>query len=1080
MAIKKRTLFKIFIIIALALAALFVSAWFFASRQLSHLETYKTSLTAALSEALNRDVTYETGRATLTLRKGLALQFTNVVIREKDRSSDLLNVQTAWARVDLLPLLINRVTLGEVVLDSPRLSLKRNRAGELNIADLLKMDEKQKMAVTFKRITVEKGLLTFSDQATADKELKTSISNISCRIHKSRFSSKSSFHITAAVHEDKNQGELTLDGIYRPAPSERPVSEGKVEASIHLKGTDLRHYLPYLKPHAQIEDLAGRLDTEATLSGTLLSFMVKGTVSVKNARLHYPQVFHGPVKSQAVHVQGTLTRNAGDLRLDVTRLALDHLEATGSFALSGMDREDPLLTTTAATSIFSLKKIHSYVPWKIIPGGVGEFIEEHIPDGDFRLIEGKLDGRLSQIKNINLPENAGVLSIRAQVNKGIFFIGKTTPVFQDLAGNLELINRQFMLKNVKGLFGASPCSVEGGISDFSLPTPTVFTAEMTLQPARSEILWLLGNEQFHDFRFTGISTLHLSGKGPAESYRIGARWDLMNASYAFPEIMEKPKGRSNTLECEIILNKDHLTVPSFHYDLPPIGIHGSAEDLFAAKKSVSLSVKSRAFDLREVSPLLPDLRAVDPKGTCEIDIAGLGNLGDPASFRWKGNMSLSNVTMKPPGNVRQMKGLTGKATFLGSRMETSLFKTSVGDSPIQAKCGIDNFQKPKVACQFDCPLLKTADLGLQSPEGEINFQNVKGKISFEDKYLHVDRLSFRYAKSRFRLSGDVRDYANPKITASLTSPYIDWDDVARLMTLKDPKRTSGSSSEVELHAAAQVDAFTFHGIDFNKLNTRLAYAGGILNIENLEAGLFEGSLKAKGRVDTLPDGQNRYQASLSLDRVSLDRLQGFLELEDRTVTGRLSLSGIVTATGNNEDDLKKTAAGSIQFKAEKGVLKKFSVLSKIFSLLNVSQLFKFQLPDMARGGMPYKNITADVNIKNGVLTSDNFFIDSDAMQISAVGKIDFVGKMLDNTVGVHPLQTVDKIVSKIPIAGWLVTNEKGNLITVHFKVEGTWDNPDVKAIPVQSITKGTLDVFRRLFQLPEKLVTDTGEVILGH
>ena len=102
------------------------------------------------------------------------------------------------------------------------------------------------------------------------------------------------------------------------------------------------------------------------------------------------------------------------------------------------------------------------------------------------------------------------------------------------------------------------------------------------------------------------------------------------------------------------------------------------------------------------------------------------------------------------------------------------------------------------------------------------------------------------------------------------------------------------------------------------------------------------------------------------------------------------------------------------------------------------------------------------------------------MQISAVGKVDLLKEELDNIVGVHPLHTLDKIVAKIPVAGWLLTDEKGNLITVHFKVDGKWDDPKVTPIPVQSVAQGTLDIFRRLFQLPEKLITDTGEVILGH
>ena len=78
-----------------------------------------------------------------------------------------------------------------------------------------------------------------------------------------------------------------------------------------------------------------------------------------------------------------------------------------------------------------------------------------------------------------------------------------------------------------------------------------------------------------------------------------------------------------------------------------------------------------------------------------------------------------------------------------------------------------------------------------------------------------------------------------------------------------------------------------------------------------------------------------------------------LDIGDRTLTGNLSLAGDVIATGSNMNDFTKTATGTFQVRAEEGVLKKFSVLSKIFSLLNVSQLLKFQLPDMAKDGMPY-------------------------------------------------------------------------------------------------------------------------------
>lgn len=1080
MTIEKRTLVKAFLISAIALMALLAAAWIFVSYQLSHLENYKESISTSVGKALQRNVTYEKGTAALTIRAGLALQFTNVVIRDKDRQADLLNIPTAFFRVDLLPLLQNRVILREVIFDHPRLSLKRDRAGSLNIADLLMKEQKSETALEFRKLTIEKGLVTFFDQAVNEEGLLTSLTNLSCRIDTPRWGDAFPFSITATLSEDKNQGELSLAGNFRPASSAKQVAENSVDGSLRVKGMDIHHYLPYLKSSVSLEQLVGRLDVETAFSGTLASFAIKGTISVKDGLLYYPPVFRDPVQVQTAHVAYALTRNAGHLKLDIARLAVDRLEASGHFAIEELDQADPLLTATAVTSTFSLKEIQSYIPWGIIPKNVGSFIETHIKEGDFRLVEGKLSGRQSQIIHMEKPENAGVLSLRAEVNKATFVVNNTTPAFQDISGNLELKNREFLLENITARFGASPCTLEGGISDFALPGPAVYTANMTILPSRDEILWLSGKEKFRNFSFQGASTLELSGKGPAQNYRIGARWDLTAVAYAYPEVMEKPQGRSNRLTFEITLNKDAVTISSFNYDLPPVNVSGSALYRFAGKNPLSLSVQSKAFDIHEVVPLLPVLKTFDPSGTCLIAVAGRGDPNDPGSFRWKGNVSLTNVSLKPSDGIKPLKGLTGKIAFRGNRMTTSRFNARIGGSAIGGKCIIDNFRKPQVACQFDSALFRLADVGWQSPEGAVNFRDVKGQITIKDKYIHVDKLALRLGKSGFNLSGDIRNFVNPKITLSLKSPYMNSDDVARLMTMKSSRRRDDSSSNVTMDATLQVDAGSFRGVDFKKLNSRLKFTGKTLDIKTLEAGFFDGKLTGKGKVDIRPDGQNRYEANLSLEQMSLEKIQSFLDMKDRVFTGKLSLTGDVTATGRNAGDFKKTATGTFRLRAEKGVLKKFSVLSKIFSLLNVFQLVKFQLPDMAKDGMPYNTITSSLSLADGVFSSEDFFIDSDAMQISAAGKGDLLKEELDATVGVHPLNTVDKIVARIPVAGWLLTDEKGYLITVHFKIDGKWDAPEVTAIPVRSIAKGTFDIFRRLFQLPGKLITDTGEVIWGH
>ncbi|MEE9911641.1 MAG: AsmA-like C-terminal domain-containing protein [Deltaproteobacteria bacterium] len=1077
---KKRILIKVLSITAMVLVVFLAAGWAFLSYQVSRLDAFKQDITTALSQALDREVTYEQGKAALTLRDGLAIRLTRLVIREKDRSSDLLTVRTAFFRVDLLPLLINRVTLGQVFLDQPRVLLRRDQAGALNIADLLSRQKKPEL-LKLRKVTIEDGSLTFTDETAVAPGLTTLLTNVQCRIDAATFGDASRFQMTATLRENKSEGTIALAGTFQPASSGKPMEEGRWDASVRLAGMDIDHYRPYLHALAPRLQAAGRLSTESTISGTLALFTLKGTVAVKDARFQYAQVFRKVLQPGALRMDYTLTRGGGHLNLAVARLVVDRVAVAGRFAIRDLDKDDPMLEAVAATSVFSLAEMKFYIPWEIIPPGIGRFIESHITGGDFRLVEGRLNGRLSQITRIMEPENAGVLSIRAEVKKGVFAVGAGdgTPDFREISGALELKNRAFALRQMTGRFGASPCRLEGGISDFALPSPAVYTARLSMEPAESEVIWLLGKEKFRKLKFAGPSLLLLTASGPAENFRISADWDLTGAAYAYPDIVEKPKAKTNRLKAEITLTENAFQISSLTCDLPPLAFRASAAYRFVGKKSFSLAIRSNKMDLSHAVSVLPGLRPYDPAGSCEIDLAGRGESPEPGALLWKGSVSFADVAFQPPGAVKRISGLTGTAAFQGGKMETTPLTAQIGESVIHGQCRIRDLGKVKVACRFDAPRLQAADLGLSGPDGPVTFHNVRGRVTFEDDRLHIGRLSLQSGKSFFNFAGDVLDFAGPRIVGDLNSAYIHSDDAFRLMALKTFKQEEPSAAGAELDLNLRVDAGSFENIDFKKLKTGLTYARGSLNIEALEAGVLDGSLKGGGRVAFHPDGQNVYTVKCSIDRASLEKFKGILAIEDRSLTGKLSLTGDLAWTGSKMDDLRKTAGGTLKVKAEKGVLKKFSVLSKIFSLLNVSQLLKFQLPDMAKDGMPYKTITADLLIKEGVLSSKNFLIDSDAMKISAQGKVDILKKQIDGIVGVHPLQTLDRIAARIPIAGWVLTDEGGNLITVHFQVEGSWEDPDVRPIPARSLARGTVDTFRRLFQLPEKLITDTGEVILG-
>jgi len=480
-----------------------------------------------------------------------------------------------------------------------------------------------------------------------------------------------------------------------------------------------------------------------------------------------------------------MKRDKKRIQVDVNRVVVDRFEAQGNFRMDDLDTKDPFLKAFATTKVFVYGEIKSYVPWGIIQEDVGNFIDMHIKDGHFRLVKGTLQGRLSRIADFNSRESSEVLSIEAEVEKGIFEAHSSAPLFHDIKGILELKKRQFALKNVSARFGLSPLTIEGNISDFGLPYPTIYTAKMKIHPARGEVVWLLG-DRFRNLNFKGYSTLDLFGKGTDDDYHISAQWDLTSAAYLYPGIIEKPALRKNLITADIVISEDAINLSSFNYSLEPFDIKGSMMFRFNGKIPASFNVTSKYFDFHDVQDFLPVVRKMNPRGNGSVAVMGQGDLSDMSSMQWQGNIFVNHVTLQPPVDMKPLTGLTGNALFKGSTMETSLLKAHIGNSVVKGKLRIINFKDPRITCQFSSEFVRVSDLGLSLPRGEVDLQNINGQVTFDTKNTRLDNLSFYYGQSVFNLSGEAQKDEILEINAKLTSPYIDFDDLFRILALRYP------------------------------------------------------------------------------------------------------------------------------------------------------------------------------------------------------------------------------------------------------------------------------------------------------
>ena len=330
-------------------------------------------------------------------------------------------------------------------------------------------------------------------------------------------------------------------------------------------------------------------------------------------------------------------------------------------------------------------------------------------------------------------------------------------------------------------------------------------------------------------------------------------------------------------------------------------------------------------------------------------------------------------------------------------------------------------------------------------------QDLTGVIQWEGETLATSRLTGRYGKTPFTLAGTRKESPQPVYQGNLAIPAFQMDDL-------------GAGK----HLA---------GVPIRDLLAHVTYKRDVLSFADLSFRLREGRAAAAGETRfATATGPARHHYRFQFYGMPVADL--FREVDkDRMITGTASGRGELTAGGANDEELLKSLAGNLSLRIEKGAINKFPVLAKIFSLLNVSQILRLRLPDMTAEGMTFRSITTTMAIENGVASTKDFYLDSDAMNIVGMGKTDLVRRTIDATVGLQPLQTVDKVVSRIPIAGWILTDDDRRLLTVYFEAKGPLDNPTVQTIPLRGLSEETFNMFKRVLKLPKKLITDTGEVL---
>jgi len=1074
---QKRTYIKLSGILALVAGTFIIGIALFLPRLLD-INAYRDEIISTLQQSLNRKVNFSSG--TFAWHFGPSFDFRGVTVKEPDGGSDFLTAERITVKLALLPLLDKQVVLKDVRADGAEIRLVRDSDGRLNIDDLLK-PSRDSLPVHFRKVQLRRGSVLWRDMAIRKEGFPAVARNISLDLDHLARGRKGNVNLSCELPALSGlPGALALSGSVRLPAAGRPLAEAELNGSVEVKQFEAGRFWPYYERFIPFANTGGRVDLDSSFKGRIREFGAKGKLRVSGASLLWPKIFHYTVAPRSLQMSYDLRLTASMIDIPSLELTTDGFRIKGSFQMHDFAGKDPRIVARASTpASFRYEDVRSYVPYGIIPPDTADYIEHKIRSGIFKLDTGVLDGRVSQITHMELGDNYKTLLIRGPVEKAVLSYGPKAPLFSNIKGTIELKDKNFSLIGMTAQFGESPLKLNGAITEYNTDKTSDYQARMEITPHPPEVAWLARIAGATRLEFGGASTLVLNGSGHYSAYRLNGNWDLKQAMYSFPGAIRKPAGTPNHLTFSSVITAGEVRLSSLAYNLSPLMLSASALLKYGDQPFLGFELQTNQFTMSEALPVMTGWQKYHPSGRVMVHLSGSGNPADFSALKYSGNIALNSFSFQPGGKLKTVSGINGSVGFKGNSLETSSITARYGDSPVTVKGQLKSLKNGEAEITLSSPRFLLRDVNLAAPKEDTAIRRMSGTFVVRDGRYTVKGFSGLLNNSNFSISGIYADGSSPEASFAVSSSNLDVDDLLLLARFGTQGGAAGQGvPKGDMKLKLTAEAGKYGRIPFSKLNVTAHQDDGILYLQGLDAEVFGGRLAAKGRVAPGGDLGSRYDLNFNLERVDADPLLHALEIT-REVTGALNAQGDVTARGETIADIKRSALGNVRLRLENGSLHKFNVLSKVFSILNFSQLLKLQLPDMVADGMPYNEIKGSFAISDGGIVTKDLFIASDAINISVIGKADIVKEELDFTIGVQPLQTVDKVINRIPVVGWLLTGKGRDFLTAYFEAKGKWSDPHVTAIPAKSIGKGVLNVFRRVFELPVRLFTDTGEVLLG-
>jgi hypothetical protein len=340
--------------------------------------------------------------------------------------------------------------------------------------------------------------------------------------------------------------------------------------------------------------------------------------------------------------------------------------------------------------------------------------------------------------------------------------------------------------------------------------------------------------------------------------------------------------------------------------------------------------------------------------------------------------------------------------------------------------------------------------------------DTSGAAGFQGR-INLNATLIRWEDSQMTVQGKADFSADElRLDLQLAADRLNWGQIDQIIELE---KTTAPGSKTALLGSLKVesDNFIYDGYSWRPMHADISFNETGTRIVVKKAELC--GIQFPGIVKVSADDVEFYFNPLA-ENQNLELSVACLSAKKNLADGGFNLKGELMSKAR-PTAFPKSLTGNLEFTANQGRIFRFGMLAKIFALLNVTEIYRGEVPDLTGKGFAYNSIAANGVFEDGKLIIKETSIDSPSMGIAIEGEIDLIKKKVNMVVLVAPFKTVDRIVKHIPLVGNILG---GTLISIPFRAIGDLGDPDVIPLSPTAVGSGLLGILQRTLKLPITII----------